>query len=79
MNMLGTAGASDYDISLNQDAALDDLMAGEFTAYANCYGSFGSAGTFGTGTGCLGTFGTAGTFGCGGGGGGCRDCDLDLV
>jgi len=67
MNMLGTAGASDYDISFNQNAAFDDLMDGNFTVYSNCAGSLGTAGSFGTATGCFGTFGTAGTFGCGGG------------
>jgi len=51
MNVLGTAGASDYDISLNQNAAFDDLMDGNFTAYSNCAGSLGTAGTFGCGGG----------------------------
>jgi len=36
---------------LNQNAAFDDLMDGNFTAYSNCAGSLGTAGTFGCGGG----------------------------
>jgi len=68
MNMIGgTAGASDYDISLEHNAVLNDFIDIEITAAFNCQGTAGTAGTFGTGTGCLGTAGTAGCFGCGGG------------
>lgn len=67
MKVFGTAGASNYDIVIEQAMGLEHLTDDELTVYDsfNCLGTFGSAGTFGTGTGCLGTAGTAGTFGCG--------------
>lgn len=66
MNIIGTAGSSEFDISLHRDFTADSLHDAELTVAFNCLGTFGSAGTFGTGTGCLGSAGTAGTFGCGG-------------
>lgn len=66
MNVLGTAGSSEFDISLHRDFMPDAFSDGELSVAFNCLGTFGSAGTFGTGTGCLGSAGTAGTFGCGG-------------
>ncbi len=66
MHVLGTAGASHFDISVHRDSSLEVFTDGELSVAFNCLGTFGSAGTFGTGSGCLGTAGTAGTFGCGG-------------
>jgi len=67
MNILGTAGASSFDIVLERPAEAFNRGTDAFTAHAfNCLGSAGTAGTFGSATGCLGTAGTLGTFGSAG-------------
>jgi|GEM_PF-2391274 len=69
MNVIATAGASDYDISLNRNVLADDLIDDKFIVHAfNCSGTFGTLGSFGSATGCAATAGTYGSFGCGGGG-----------